>query len=80
MVDLPQLSPLDYLAGVVGGVSTGGAGAGAILARPALRAAALSSPVQNRLIPSTAAPFLTPTQRNLATLLTLQGVQGVTNE
>jgi len=80
MGSLPQLSPLDYLAGVVGGVSTGGAGAGAILARPALRAAALSSPVQNRLIPSTAAPFLTPTQRNLATLLTLQGVQGVTNE
>jgi hypothetical protein len=80
MGSLPQLSPLDYLAGVVGGVSTGGAGAGAILARPALRAAALSSPVQNRLIPSTAAPFLTPLQRNLATLLTLQGVQGVTNE
>jgi len=80
MGSLPQLSPLDYLAGVVGGVSTGGAGAGAILARPALRAAALSSPVQNRLIPSTAAPFLTPTQRNLATLLTLQGVQGATNE
>jgi hypothetical protein len=80
MGSLPQLSPLDYLAGIVGGVSTGGAGAGAILARPALRAAALSSPVQNRLIPSTAAPFLTPTQRNLATLLTLQGVQGVTNE
>ena len=80
MGSLPQLSPLDYFAGLVGGVSTGGAGAGAILARPALRAAALSSPVQNRLIPSTAAPFLTPTQRNLATLLTLQGVQGVTNE
>jgi hypothetical protein len=80
MGSLPQLSPLDYLAGLVGGVSTGGAGAGAILARPALRAAALSPPVQNRLIPNTAAPFLTPTQRNLATLLTLQGVQGVTNE
>jgi hypothetical protein len=80
MGSLPQLSPLDYLAGLVGGFSTGGAGAGAILARPALRAAALSSPVQNRLIPNTAAPFLTPTQRNLATLLTLQGVQGVTNE
>jgi hypothetical protein len=80
MGSLPQLSPLDYFAGLVGGVSTGGAGAGAILARPALRAAALSSPVQNRLIPNTAAPFLTPLQRNLATLLTLQGVQGVTNE
>jgi hypothetical protein len=80
MGSLPQLSPLDYAAGVLGGVSTGGIGAGAILARPALRAAALSSPVQNRLIPSTAAPFVTDNQRNLARLLTLQGVQGVTNE
>lgn len=80
MGSLPQLSPLDYAAGLIGGVSTGGVGAGAILARPALRAAALSAPVQNRLIPSTAAPFLTPEQRNLARLLTLQGVQGATNE
>jgi hypothetical protein len=80
MGSLPQLSPLDYAAGLIGGVSTGGVGAGAILARPALRAAALSSPIQNRLIPSTAAPFLTPEQRNLSRLLTLQGVQGVTNE
>lgn len=80
MGSLPQLSPLDYVAGIIGGASTGGLGAGAILARPALRAAALSSPVQNRLIPSTAAPFLTENQRNLARLLTLQGVQGATNE
>lgn len=80
MGSLPQLSPLDYFAGLIGGVSTGGAGASAILARPALRAAALSSPVQNRLIPNTAAPFLTPDQRNLSRLLTLQGVQGATNE
>jgi hypothetical protein len=80
MGSLAQLSPLDYFAGLIGGVSTGGPGAGAILARPALRAAALSSPVQNRLIPNTAAPFLTPDQRNLSRLLTLQGVQGVTNE
>jgi hypothetical protein len=71
---------LDYFAGLVGGVSTGGPGAAAILARPAMRAAALSNPVQNRLIPSTAAPFLTENQRNLARLLTLQGVQGATNE
>jgi hypothetical protein len=80
MGSLPQLSPLDYFAGVIGGVSTGGLGAGAVLARPALRATALSSPVQNRLIPNTAAPFLTPDQRNLARLLTLQGVQGAINE
>ena len=80
MGSLPQLSPLDYFAGVVGGVSTGGLGAGAVLARPALRATALSSPIQNRLIPNTAAPLLTPDQRNLARLLTLQGVQGAINE
>jgi hypothetical protein len=80
MGSLPQLSPLDYFAGVVGGVSTGGLGAGAVLARPALRSLALSSPIQNRLIPNTAAPFLTPDQRNLAKLLTLQGVQGAINE
>jgi hypothetical protein len=80
MGSLPQLSPLDYAAGVIGGASSGGVGAGAMLARPVLRAAALSSPVQNRLIPSTAAPFLTDNQRNLARLLTLQGVQGATNE
>ena len=80
MGSLPQLSPLDYFAGLMGGISTGGAGASAILARPALRAAALSSPVQNRLIPNTAAPFLTPDQRNLSRLLTLQGAQGATNE
>jgi hypothetical protein len=80
MGSLPQFSPLDYFAGVIGGASTGGLGAGAVLARPALRAAALSSPVQNRLIPNTAAPFLTPEQSNLAKLLTLQGVQGAINE
>jgi hypothetical protein len=81
MGSLPQLSPLDYVAGLLGGVSTtGGLGAAAILARPALRAAALSSPVQNRLIQNTAAPYLTQNQRNLAQLLTLQGVQGATNE
>jgi len=81
MGSLPQLSPLDYVAGLLGGVSTtGGLGAAAILARPALRAAALSSPVQNRLIQGTAAPYLTQNQRNLAQLLTLQGVQGATNE
>ena len=80
MGSLPQLSPLDYAAGVIGGASSGGVGAGAMLARPVLRAAALSAPVQNRLIPSTAAPFLTDNQRNLARLLTLQGVQGATNE
>lgn len=80
MGSLPQISPLDYALGLIGGVGTGGAGATAVLARPALRAAALSEPVQNRLIQSTAQPFLTEQQRNLAKLLTLQGIQGATNE
>lgn len=80
MGSLTQISPLDLALGLIGGVGTGGAGAGVVLARPALRAAALSEPVQNRLIQSTAQPFLTEQQKNLAKLLTLQGIQGATNE
>ena len=80
MGSLPQFSPLDYFAGLVGGVSTGGLGAGAVLARPAMRSLALSSPVQNRLLPTPSTVTLTPEQRNLARLLTLQGFQGATNE
>lgn len=80
MGSLPQLSPLDYFAGVIGAASTGGAGAGAVLARPALRSLALSPMVQNRLVPTPSTMTLTPEQRNLARLLTLQGFQGVTNE
>lgn len=80
MGSLAQISPLDLALGLVGGVGTGGVGAGVVLARPALRAAALSAPVQNRLIQSTAQPYLTQQQRNLAQLLSLQGLQGATNE
>jgi hypothetical protein len=80
MGSLAQISPLDLALGLVGGIGTGGPGAGVVLARPALRAAALSEPVQNRLIQSTAQPYLTQQQRNLAKLLTLQGIQGATNE
>jgi hypothetical protein len=80
MGSLSQISPFDLALGLIGGVGTGGAGAGVVLARPALRAAALSEPVQNRLIQSTAQPYLTKQQRDLAKLLTLQGFQGVTNE
>lgn len=76
MGSLTQFSPIDYFAGVIGGGTTGPAGATAALARPALRSLALSQPVQNRLLPNP----LTPEQRNLARLLTLQGFQGVTNE
>lgn len=80
MGSLPQISPFDVLLGLLGGVGTGGAGAGAVFARPALRAAALSEPVQNRLIQSAAQPYLNEQQRNLARLLTLQGIQGAVNE
>lgn len=76
MGSLPQFSPLDYFAGFIGGGTTGPAGATAALARPALRSLALSQPVQNRLLPTA----ISPEQRNLARLLTLQGFQGVTNE
>ena len=77
MGSLPQLSPVDYLFGLIGGTSTANpAGAVAGLARPALRSVALSQPVQNRLLPTA----ISPEQRNLARLLTLQGFQGVTNE
>lgn len=76
MGSLPQLSPLDYLAGVVGGSATGGPGAAVGLVRPALRSVALSQPVQNRLLPS--APNVD--RRNLARLLTLQAVQEGTGE
>lgn len=76
MGSLPQLSPLDYLAGVVGGSATGGPGAAVGLVRPALRSVALSQPVQNRLLPS--APNVD--RRNLAKLLTLQAAQEVTGE
>lgn len=80
MGSLPQFSPLDYMAGVIGAGTSGGFGAGAVLARPAMRSLALSSPVQNRLLPTPSTVTLTPEQRNLARLLTLQGFQGATNE
>lgn len=80
MGSLPQFSPLDYLAGVIGAGTSGGFGAGAVLARPAMRSLALSSPIQNRLLPTPSTVTLSPEQRNLARLLTLQGFQGVTNE
>lgn len=80
MGSLTQLNPLDYFAGLIGGVSTGGTGAAAVFARPALRSLALSPVVQNRLLPNAGTSTLTPQQRNLARLLTLQGMQGATNE
>ena len=76
MGSLPQFNPLDYFAGLVVGGTTGPAGATAAFARPALRSVALSQPIQNRLLPTA----ISPEQRNLARLLTLQGFQGVTNE
>lgn len=76
MGSLPQLSPFDLLTGVVGGTATGGPGAAVGLVRPALRSVALSQPIQNRLLPSAT----NLERQNLARLLTLQGIQGATNE
>jgi hypothetical protein len=78
MGSLPQISPLDVggalLAG--GGAYLSGSGAetpvtlAALLARPALRSAALSRPVQSRL---TQQQSVSPDYSNLARMLMLQG-------
>jgi hypothetical protein len=50
MGSLPQISPLDFATAIIGSSSGNPAAGGAVLARPGLRALALSNPVQNRLI------------------------------
>lgn len=71
MGSLPQISPLDYMAGVGGSVATQNpAMLAAAAGRPLLRELALSSPVQNRLVQR---PMdLSPTKANLAKLLMMQ--------
>jgi hypothetical protein len=76
----PQISPVDVgFGGLLASMGNPKALA-AMAIRPAARAAALSEPIQNRLIQGQ----ITPEQANLAKLLgirTLQtGIQGVTNE
>jgi hypothetical protein len=80
MGSLPQISPLDIGGAVItgGGAYLSGSGAetpvtlGALLARPTLRAAALSRPVQSRLT-NQQMQQLSPDVRNLARMLMLQG-------
>lgn len=60
---LPQLSPLDWAAAVAGGAGLGPVGAAGLVARPAMRAAALSAPVQRRLAAAPASPPPTAAQR-----------------
>lgn len=80
MGSLPQISPLDVGGAVLtgGGAYLSGSGAetpatlAALLARPALRAAALSKPVQSRLT-NQQMQQLSPDVRNLARMLMLQG-------
>jgi hypothetical protein len=80
----PQLSPLDVGAAGIASAITNPAAMASLAVRPSARAAALSSPVQNRLIQGK----ITPEQSALARLLMLQGgipatnalIQGVGNE
>lgn len=62
MGSLPQVSPLDYMAGILTGTATGSPlGAAALLARPAVRSAILSKPYQAAMAqaPMASAPLLT---------------------
>jgi hypothetical protein len=67
MGSLPQVSPLDFATGILGASQGSPMAGGAVLARPGLRALALSNPVQNRLIQQPAG-----TQSELARLLMIQ--------
>lgn len=67
MGSLPQVSPLDFATGLLAASQGNATAGGAVLARPGLRALALSNPVQNRLIQQATKP-----QSELARLLMLQ--------
>lgn len=81
MGSLPQISPVDMFAGGLASLLTSPAAMAGVAARPALRAAALSEPIQNRLIQGAK---ISPEQANLAKLLGIRslqtGIQGATNE
>lgn len=80
----PQLSPLDVGAAGIASAVTNPAAMASLAIRPAARAAALSSPIQNRLIQGQ----ITPEQSAIARMLMLQGgmpaaneiIKGVSNE
>jgi hypothetical protein len=71
----PQLTPLDVGAAGIASAITNPAAMASVAIRPGARAAALSSPVQNRLIQGK----ITPEQANLAKILMLQGGIPATN-
>ena len=76
MGSLPQISPLDYAAGVGGSLATGNvAPIAAIAGRPVLRELALSSPIQNRLVQKAPRP-----SSELARLLMIQPVNQIIGE
>lgn len=81
MGSLPQISPVDMFAGGLASLLTSPAAMAGVAARPALRAAALSESMQNRLIQGAK---MSPEQANLAKLLGIRslqtGIQGATNE
>jgi hypothetical protein len=70
MGSLPQISPLDYGLGGLASLLTNPAAIAGVAARPALRAAALSEPVQNRLVQGAK---MTPEEINTIKLLLMQG-------
>ena len=84
MGSLPQTSPLDLMAAGAASAATTPAAMLTLGVRPAARAAALSNPIQNRLIQGE----VTPEQSALARMLMIQGgipasnalIQGATNE
>lgn len=71
----PQISPADVGVAGLATILSNPKALAALAVRPAARAAALSSPVQNRLIQGE----ITPEQANLAKLLMLQGAIPATN-
>lgn len=71
----PQISPADVGVAGLATIMSNPKALAALAVRPAARAAALSGPVQNRLIQGE----ITPEQANLAKLLMLQGAIPATN-
>jgi hypothetical protein len=84
MGSLPQTSPLDLATAGIASAITSPAALASLGVRPGARAAALSGPIQNRLVQGQ----ITPEQSALARILMLQGgipatnklIQGVGNE
>ena len=76
MGSLPQISPIDYGLGGLAALLTNPTAIAGVAARPALRAAALSEPVQNRLVQGAK---MSPEEINAIKLLLMQGGVNATN-